>query len=87
MEASFSAEERVLSAWSFEIFYGEFARRDWGFLGGEAIEIRGGALTHGRRLLGSKRVSDLMQAILVVGQGQVFIRQFPVPNHRSGCLG
>ena len=69
------------------IFYGDFTRRDWSFPGGRAIKIRGGALTHGRRLLGSKRVSDLMQAILVVGQGQVFIRQFPVPNHRSGCLG
>jgi hypothetical protein len=40
----------------------------------------GGALTHGRRLLGSKRVSDFMQAMLVVGQGQVFIRQFPITD-------
>ena len=45
-----------------------------------AIEIRGAALTHGRRLLGSKRVSDFMQVLAVFCQGHVFIRQFPITN-------
>ena len=79
-EPIFSAEERVLNAWSLEIFYGDFTRRDWSFPGGCAIEMRGGALTHGHQLLGSKRVSNSMQTILVVGQGQVFIRQFPITD-------
>jgi hypothetical protein len=54
----FGAEERVPGAWSLEIFHGVFTRRDWRFPGGRAIKIRGGALTHGRRLLGSKLVSN-----------------------------
>ena len=62
----FGAEERVPGAWSLEIFYGEFARRDWGFPEGCGAKSGGGVRTHGRRLLGSKRVSDFMQAILVV---------------------
>ena len=66
MEVYFCAEDGVLNAWSLDIFYGVFSRRDWSSPGGCAIEMRGGVLTHGRRLLGSKRVSDFMQAILVV---------------------
>jgi hypothetical protein len=76
----FGAEERVPGAWSLVIFYGDFTRRDWSFPGGPAIKIRGGALTHGRRLLGSKLVSNSMQANLVICQGHVSNRQFPISN-------
>ena len=61
MEVYFCAEDGVygiLNAWSLDIFYGVFTRRDSSFPGGPAIKIRGPALTHGRWLLGSKRVSD-----------------------------
>ena len=62
------------------IFYGDFTRRDWSFPGGCAIEMRGGALTHGRRLLGSKRVSDFMHALPVIWRIHIFNRQFPITN-------
>jgi hypothetical protein len=74
----FSAEDGVLSAWSLEIFYGVFTRRDSSFPGGPAIEIRVPALTHGRRLLGSKRVSDFMHALPVVWRIHISNRQFPI---------
>jgi hypothetical protein len=64
-EPIFSAEDGVLNAWSLEIFYGNFTRRDWDFPGGCGAKSGGGVRTHGRRLLGSKRVSDFMQAMLV----------------------
>ena len=80
MEVYFCAEDGVLNAWSLDVFYDDFTRRDWSFPGGAAIEIRGAALTHGRRLLGSKLVSNSMQANLVLCQGHVFIRQFPITN-------
>jgi hypothetical protein len=76
----FSAEDGVLSAWSLEIFYGDFTRRDWSFPGGRAIKIRGGALTHGRRLLGSKWVSDFMHVLPVVWRIHIFNRQFPIAD-------
>ena len=76
----FSAEDGVLIAWSLEIFYGEFARRDWRFLGGAAIEIRGAALTHGRRLLGSKRVSDFMHALPFIWRIHISNRQLPISD-------
>ena len=78
MEVYFCAEDGVLNAWSLDIFYGVFTRRDWRFPGGPAIKIRGGALTHGRRLLGSKLVSNSMQANLVVCQGHISKRQLPI---------
>ena len=76
----FGAKARVPGAWSVEIFHGVFTRRDWRFPGGPAIKIRGGALTHGRRLLGSKRVSDFMLVLPVICPCHVFIRQFPITN-------
>ena len=67
------------------IFYGDFTRRDWSFPGGRAIKIRGGALTHGRRLLGSKRVSDFhARHARRLAEPNLYS---PVPNQRSGCLG
>ena len=76
----FGAEERLPGAWSLDIFHGVFTRRDRRFPGGRAIKIRGGALTHGRRLLGSKRVSDFMGVLPFVWPGHVFIRQLPITN-------
>jgi hypothetical protein len=81
----FSAEDGVLSAWSLDIFYGVFTRRDWRFPGGPAIKIRGGALTHGRRLLGSKLVSNFHAGHPRRLAGPCFYS--PIPNQRSGWLG
>ena len=76
----FSAEDGVLNAWSLEIFYGEFTRRDWSFPGGCAIEMGGGALTHGRRLLGSKRVSDFHAGHARHLTGPNFYSPFPIAD-------
>ena len=80
MEVHFCAEDGVLNAWSLDILYGVFTRRDWRFPGGPAIKIRGPALTHGRRLLGSKRVSDFMHALPVVWRIHISNRQFPISD-------
>jgi hypothetical protein len=86
MEVYFCAEDGVLNAWSLDdIFYSDFTRRDSSFLGGPAIKIRGGALTHGRRLLGSKRVSDFHAGQPRRLSGPCFYS--PIPNQRSGWLG
>ena len=80
MEPIFGAEERVPGAWSLVIFYGDFTRRDWSFPEGPAIKTRGAALTHGLRLLGSKRVSNSMGVLTVFWPCHVCIRQFPISD-------
>jgi hypothetical protein len=62
------------------MFYGDFTRRDSSFPGGAAIEIRVAALTHGRRLLKSKRVSDFMHALPFIWRIHVSNRRFPISD-------